>query len=115
LRNKLNKVLITSLFAQGLAGCGIDGPLGKISVIDDLRAPVRLQICEHHDCNFLNDRVAPGGTVQENVDLSLNPYNFLVVDARTGRVLGCLHVATKPELAASIKVSSMTADTSNCR
>jgi hypothetical protein len=68
--NKILQVAILYLFLQGIAGCGIDGPTGSIVIVNDLSTPVRLQICDHTGCNNLNDRVDPGGRVDESINLS---------------------------------------------
>jgi hypothetical protein len=90
-----------------LTGClGLGADVRAVTIRNDTEKEVILKICDSFGCDNLNDHVAPGESIRENVSSDFDPYEFLVVDD-SGQRLGCLEIPTRPVRTSAIVVSSL--------
>jgi hypothetical protein len=97
------------LSAVALTGCTDPTENARpVTIRNDTKQAVVLQLCDLFGCDHLNDRIDAGAATTENVSTDIDPYEFRVVDAASN-LLGCLEIETNPLTTNPITVSSMRA------
>lgn len=102
----LRWVVLAAVVAGTVTACDADGYVQPVTIKNDLQQAIDLRVCDSFSCDHLNDHVAPGQAIEENVDTGTNPYPFQIVDA-SGRLLGCLNIRTKPLPSSPVLVSTL--------